>query len=459
MTGHTTRPFWPLALAGLTLEAVLLYWVWLGDLAAAVPLFWLGLLPVGLAYWYAGRWTAAGPGGLGWILGLALVFRCTMLFSPPTLSDDIYRYVWDGRQQLAGINPYRHPPADEAVAGLRDALYPGINNKDIPTIYPPAAQLFFLTAAWIKPSLLTIKAGLVLVDAALILLLAAMLRRGGRDPRRVLYYAWHPLPLVEIAGSGHIDVLGVFFVFAALYALQIKRRAAAALALAGGFLAKLLPLMLLPLFWREFGPHGRWRDWLAWHPRKALLLFPAATALGLAPYIAAGPQLLEGLQTYVLRWRFNDALFSLVYGLLKDPRLTWDDTALQTAKLLCALAVIGVALWALRTRAEPTDWAAAVFGAYLLLTPTLHPWYLLWILPFAVFAPRPAWPVLGFSAFLAYEVLIGYSTHGVWQEKNWVLWAEFVPFYTVLALGAFCRRLNRAPNPEHVDRGGVSFSP
>ena len=453
------KPFWPLALAGAALEAVLLYWVWLGDLAAAVPLFWLGLVPAGLAYWAAGRGLAARPGGLGWILGFALLFRCTMLFSPPTLSDDIYRYVWDGRQQLAGVNPYLHPPEAAEVAGLRDALYAGINNKDIPTIYPPAAQLFFLAAAWVKPSLWTVKAGLVLFDLALVLLLAAMLRRGGRDPRRIVFYAWHPLPLVEIAGSGHIDVLGVFFVLAALYALQAGRRAAAVLALAGGFLAKLLPLMLLPLFWRELGPNARWRDWLAWRPRRALLLFPAAAALGLAPYAAAGPSLFEGLQTYVLRWRFNDALFSLVYGLLKDPRLEWDDGALQAAKLLCALAVIGVALWALSRRPDPTDWAAAVLGAYLLLTPTLHPWYLLWILPFSVFAPRPAWPVLGFSAFLAYEVLIGYSTHGIWQEKTWVLWAEFVPFYTVLALGVYRRRLNRTPRPERTDRAGVSFSP
>ena len=77
----------------------------------------------------------------------------------------------------------------------------------------------------------------------------------------------------------------------------------------------------------------------------------------------------------------------------------------------------------------------------------------------SVFAPRPAWPVLGFSAFLAYEVLIGYSTHGIWQEKTWVLWAEFVPFYTVLALGVYRRRLNRTPRPERTDRAGVSFSP
>jgi alpha-1,6-mannosyltransferase len=446
----------PLVIAGAVVEAVLLYWVSLGELAGAVIYFWAGLVPLGLAYVVAGRWVATRPGGLGWILALAVLFRCTMLFSPPSLSDDIYRYVWDGRQQLAGINPYLHPPESEAVASLRDELYAGINNKDIPTIYPPVAQFFFALLAWGHPALLTVKAGLVLVDMALVLLLTRMLARRGADSRRVILYAWHPLPLVEVAASGHIDVLGVFLALAGLYFLENKRAAAAVLSLAAGFLTKLLPLLFLPVFWRELGPCRSWRQWLSWRPRAVLLLFPLTVIVAFVPFAAAGEKLLSGLQAYVLRWRFNDALFSVLYSLLKDPHLEWDDAALQGAKILCAVAVIAVALWALWRRPDPVDAAFVILATYLLLTPTLHPWYLLWAMPFVALKQRPAWALLGFSVFLAYQVLIGYSTSGIWQEKTWVLWAEFIPFYAVGALGFYRRRFSRTLPPEHPVRAGVS---
>lgn len=430
-------------LAGAALQGALLYIVGLGDLRTQVPLFWLGLAVAfaayGVAWWLLGR----SVGGLRLVLGLAVVFRVTMLFSPPSLSDDIYRYVWDGRQQLAGINPYVHPPEDAAVAHLRDGLYQGINNKHIPTIYPPLAQLFFRAVCYVEADLWAMKLGLTLCDLALVCLLVLIFRRRGDDPRRTLIYAWHPLPLVEVAGSGHLDVLGVLCVFLALYWLEGGRRAGAVVALGLGFLVKLLPVLLLPAFWRALGPTGGLAPWLQWRGRLVLGWFGAVVVVGYLPFADAGGQLFAALQTYVLKWRFNDAFFSVVYGALKEPGGEWDDGALQMAKICCALVLVGAVAWSMGRRPDPYDAAFVALGAYLLVSPTLHPWYLLWVMPFLALRPRLAWMLLSGLVFLAYEVLIIYSKSGVWEEKSWVLWVEFGPFYAVWAWQMWSRWARR----------------
>ena len=147
---------------------------------------------------------------------------------------------------------------------------------------------------------------------------------------------------------------------------------------------------------------------------------------------------------YLAKWRFNDGLFSLLYGALKRPALEWDDRALLVTKVVFAGVLLGVIWW---TASRWTDhWRAAfaTMGAYLLLSPTLHPWYLLWTMPFLALLPRLSWGVLSALVFLAYEVLIEYSKRGIWQEDAWVKWAQFAPFYTLLAFEAWRRRTRSA---------------
>ena len=452
-------------LCGLTMEALFIGLVWLGNLRQQVPLFWSLVFPACGLYLAAVTCRWRRPCGALWpVLGLAVLFRCTMLWSPPTLSDDIFRYVWDGRQQAAGINPYLHPPQAAAVAHLRDDLYLGINNKDIPTIYPPLAQFFFRTVVAINPSLLSMKAAFVLCDLALILLLVQILRQRQLDPGRVLFYAWNPLPIIEIAGSGHIDILGVLCLWTALYALTTGKRLQAVVALAGAFLGKLVPALLLPFFWRQLGPSQGtfYQRWLAVKSRIILLWFPLICIAGFAPFISAGPQIFGGLQTYLLKWRFNDAAFGLFYLLLKTPELTWDENALHGAKTLSSALLLLILLWSL-TRHKDAYYAAFVaLGAYLLLSPTLHPWYLLWVLPFLVLFPRPSWLVFSSLVFLAYQVLIEYSKRGLWQEHAWVLWLEYTPFYLLLALELWLlRACSRAPfwlRPAAIEGDGVALS-
>ena len=426
------RPQALLLLGGAAIEAVWCYLLWLGPLQTQIPRFWLALLPAFVCYAAAAWWVCRRPAGPLWtILGWALLFRLTLLASTP-ISDDIYRYVWDGRVQLAGINPYLYAPEAPQVAHLRDALYAGINHKDVSTIYPPLAQFFFRLVCTLQPSLVAMKSGLVLADLLLVLLLVRILRQRGQDPRRVLLYAWNPLAVIEIAGSGHLDVLAVLLLFSALYWLEAGRRTAAVWAGAGALLAKFLPALALPLFWKPLRGQRRLLWWL-----------PLLIGLGFLPYAGAGMQLFAGLQTYLLKWRFNDAFFSLCYELLKDPALAQDEAALQQAKLVCAALLGLVLLWACWRSADPYQGAFAILGAYVLLTPTLHPWYLIWVLPFFALFPSPAWLFLSASIFLAYDVLSVYSRTGLWEESPWVLWAEYLPFYLLLLCQFLYRSLKK----------------
>src|SRR5690348_11531807 len=168
------------------------------------------------------------------ILGTAMLLRLIALAAPIFLSDDINRYIWDGRVQAAGINPYRYIPTDPHLAPLRDeAIFPNINrNNYAPTIYPPVAQMLFLLANRFGQTALAIKLTFVAIEAIGIGALVYVLPATGRPRGHILFYAWHPLPIWEIAGSGHLDAAVVAFAALALAAAVAGRRAWSGAALA-----------------------------------------------------------------------------------------------------------------------------------------------------------------------------------------------------------------------------------
>ena len=141
------------------------------------------------------------------VLGVAVAMRLLTLAAPPVLSSDVYRYVWDGRVQLPGINPYRYLPVADEPAFLRDdAVYPHINRAAYAhSVYPPAAQVIFALAAMVTPGVVGMKVMIAAFDALAIVALIMLLRVAGRDPAELLIYAWLPLPVWESAGNAHID--------------------------------------------------------------------------------------------------------------------------------------------------------------------------------------------------------------------------------------------------------------
>jgi hypothetical protein len=195
------------------------------------------------------------------VLGIAFLLRLMVVGTPPFLSTDIYRYIWDGWVQAAGINPYRYIPDDPHLAFLRDAaVFPHINRASYaPTIYPPAAQIcFFASSALVKllhlPPVLGMKLVILGFEAAAMGAVIRLLDSAGLPRARVLIYAWNPIPLWEFAGSGHVDAITICAIaFALLAACRVRRGLAGAL-LGAAVLTKFLPIILAPALWR------RW-DW------------------------------------------------------------------------------------------------------------------------------------------------------------------------------------------------------
>ena len=346
------------------------------------------------------------------ILLFALAFRLLLLPAAPALSDDVYRYLWEGYLQAEGINPYEFSPRSPVLQDYRNPVWTSVNNKDISAIYPPFAQmvhaLFYLgfgSVSGFKLAFLGVEVGLV---AAILVLL----KRSGRSTGRVLVYAWNPLVVIEVAWSGHHDVLVVGLLLWALFLLQIQRRVAAMAVLAAAVLSKLYPLILAPAFLRGL-PALYW-GWLAGFLMAML-----------APYLSAGSQLLAGLTLYRHQWRFNGFLHSWLTG--QGLSQMWVEGLLGAVllTLLAACWVRGVC------RLRQLYWLT---GAVLLFSPTLFPWYLVWIVPFLCFFPNPAWLLLSGLSVLSYEVLNSWSVLGIWRSDPFFLKLQYYPFWGMLVL-------------------------
>ncbi|MFC6051019.1 glycosyltransferase 87 family protein, partial [Methylobacterium hispanicum] len=265
----------------------------------------IGVVAVGLAvYLLAVRLVLRErlPRAALWtILGIAVLLRAALLPALPFLSTDIYRYVWDGQVQAAGINPYRYIPADPALERLRDpAVYPLINRKDYArTIYPPAAQLVFAAVGQVSHSVTGMKLAMLGFEALGMLAMLAVLRGAGLPSARILIYAWNPLALWSFARDGHVDAVAIGLLGIALLARTRRRYGLAGALLGAATLVKVLPVAVAPAFVRG----GR-----LWRP---MLAGVAVIAVLYLPYLAAGPNVFgfaggygaeEGYDTGVGYW-------------------------------------------------------------------------------------------------------------------------------------------------------------
>ena len=338
------------------------------------------------------RWAIA------WVLGIAVVARLALVATPPFMSSDVFRYVWDGRVQAAGINPYAHVPNDPALAGLRDGkVYPNINRLDYArTIYPPAAQSVFRAAQALGDSVTATKAALLLLEAAGMCAMWRLLVIAGLPPARLLIYAWNPLAIWSVAADGHIDGAAIGLLGLALLAAVGGWRALSGVLLAAAILTKFLPLAVAPALWR------RW-DWRM--PVACLLAIAAMYACYAGFGWGVGWRVLGFLPTYTTEEGLAQgsgfwALGTLGHAVALPP---WAGRAYVAA---CALALVGLAAWmAFRQRqAEGTRADAvrlcgntALLAAGAVCAMSAHyPWYYAWLaLPCCV---RPYRSVLYLSA-------------------------------------------------------------
>ena len=378
------------------------------------------------------------------ILTVAAAMRLTLLFAPPYLSTDIYRYVWDGQVLAAGINPYRYIPTDPHLESLRDAeIFPNINrNNYAPTIYPPAAQAIFFAATRLGESVTVMKAAMLLFEVAALGLMLRMLIDGGQPPVRILVYAWHPLPVWEFAGSGHIDAALLFFVVLALWGRRRFPEWATGLALAGAVLTKLYPVVLFPAMWR------RW-NW------RMLLAFCLAIVLAYLPFLGVGWGVLGFLPGHMAEEGFSGGgagfyLWSMAKSLLPlvgAPALVYIAGA---ALLLLSLGLF-VAFRLSDTSGELPG-AALLAGAFVLLMSPHYPWYFAWLTVFACLTPCASLLWLTLASFLLYLVPVG--TQLVADRHRLIVESIiYVPFMVMAAIELW-RQYRREPlrHAEHAPR-------
>jgi alpha-1,6-mannosyltransferase len=336
-------------------------------------------------------------------LVLAALWHLPFLLQSPGSDDDVHRYVWDGRVQRLGYNPYIVVPSDPALDRLHTSETRTLNNPDVPSPYPAGAQLFFRAVTAIHESVFTMKVAFVLCDLAIVLVLLDILRCSGQGAHWVLAYAWNPLLATEVAGSGHIDIVGVLLLLVSVAALVRRWRAVAALAFGLAVSVKLLPIVLLPLYWRRV----RMRD-------AAL----AAVVVGLlyVPFLNRGRIPIGSLGTYVQRFRFNDSVFAAL------ERVAAPQLVVGFAMLVGFLT----AIWLRRkSAAGSSDAFAWPMAALLLCAPVVYPWYLLWLLPFvrsASTVPIMIWTVSIIPTYYVWHLrALGHP----WVVPGWIMLVEY----------------------------------
>ncbi len=338
---------------------------------------------------------APRPGALAIVVGVALVLRLVLLAEPPLHSTDAYRYVWDGRVQAAGINPYRFVPADPALEPLRDeAVYPRINRADYAvTIYPPVAQMAFLLFHMVGDSLIALKLGLLALEALAMWALVRLLVAVGRPPEQLLLYAWHPLPIWEIAGDAHLDGGMMALLVFALWAARSRGPFTTGALLAGSVLFKPLTVAALPAFWRPW-------EW------RAPLAFVLVVVLAYLPYLGVGSGVLGFLGTYAAEEGISNgggffllALLGRLFGSLPP----YANPAYLAAS---GLVLGGLALAVVRDpRSDPATMARHaqwLLLAFLLLLSPNYPWYFLVLVPLGCLSFWPPAMALTLTAPVLY---------------------------------------------------------
>lgn len=374
------------------------------------------------------------------ILAFAVVFRLVLVPSPPLLETDPNRYLWDGATLSHGVDPYRHSPlevlqyrlgifrpddprddrelallaklsTEPALAGA----FHGINHPVVPTLYPPMAQVLFALASRAAPgNVRVLKLLLIGFDLGVLWLMLELLARTGRPRTWALLYGWCPLVLKEYACSGHYDPMATFFLMACVLA-SFQGRPGFAGVLGGlAVSSKLFPLVILFLLMRRLG-------------RRGLVAAGATTFLLHLPVLAGGMRDLDGLLTYSTAWTGNASLFALLQAILEG----------RAARILvCLAAVAGTCLILPMedlTEAGTLRKVLTGLGLVFILSPVQNPWYLGWVLPWAILERRISWVVLALTS----NVYYAYFTAGTYVVAGMDLrWLEYLPFYGLLLMEA-----------------------
>jgi alpha-1,6-mannosyltransferase len=366
------------------------------------------------------------------ILLVGVAMRLLLLPGTP-VSNDLFRYIWDGRVQAAGINPYLHVPSDAALSPLRDsAIYPYINRADYaPTIYPPTSQIVFYLVTRISETPFAMKTAMLAFEGLAVWTMLQLLAVRGLPRSRILLYAWHPLPLWEFARSGHLDIVAIAFMLLAFLAVERRSPILAGIALGAGVLVKYFPVVTGPALYK------RW-DW------RLPVAFLITIGVLYLPYIGVGAKVFGFLGSYLNEEGLDQGtgifLWQLVMAVVPLPQQAFAVYPAVAAAVMVALAVFVV----MRSRKADADLAGAMLlaVAFTLLVSPHYAWYFAWLVPFLCF-----YPVVG---VIYLTCASSYLYFAQWPPTL----AEGIPIYIpciLILVTEFALRYRRKAEETHAD--------
>jgi len=434
---------WLLAILGFLLIAIYVGALELGDLRKHTVefewLFFLAFALYGVACFVSLQSEGADRRTQFGILAMAALMQGVLIFSRPTLTDDMYRYVWDGRVQAHGISPYRYPPNAPELLSLRDKdIYPSINRKPVVTVYPPAAEAayFLLWRIW-PDNVHWFQAAMAAGGLLAGILLMGLLRDLGYSPARALIFLWSPLLVFETAHAAHVDGLVLPFLVGAWWARVRNKDALTGFLLGVAAAMKFYPALLLPFLWRPQHPKGRW---------TMPLTFAIAIGLFYAPYVLTSETSVLGYLPHYFRETFNiSPLVSMLNQVL-------DAIHLNIPYRLIGLSMGGILIAAILCVLHPASDAETALrrciwpiGIVTLFSQDLFAWYMLWLLPLTAIFLQPSnikWKMLTLpkmDAWMGWWLFCGlvglsYTFFIQWKPVPSAIQVEFIPLYLILVI-------------------------
>lgn len=341
-----------------------------------------------------------------------LIFRATLLPSQVTTSDDVYRYIWEGKVLYNGYNPYEHPPGDPALNSLHSTELPAkVAFHTFAAIYPPLSQVLFVANYVISgENEFGLKLIFLICELITMIFIALILKERKKEFSYIIYYAWLPLPVMEFFVNAHVDPVGIMFFVIFLYFVLKDNMPLSAVAFAFSFLSKLYPVFLLPLLLKKFGF------------RKSIIFGLISGSIILAAFIPFLPKdrfVAESLLKYLTHWQFNSSFYYIFLNILHNG---------YQAKIICnILLVITIGSISVFYK-DFLKAVCCVLIAVIAFSATIYPWYLGWL--------AAVNPVFGFSSLLYFFFTINLSNLTPlsvgWKEYWWVLLIEYIPFYILV---------------------------
>jgi len=373
------------------------------------------------------------------ILAMAVLMQGVLIFSRPTLTDDMYRYVWDGRVQAHGISPYRYPPNAPELLSLRDKeVYPSINRKPVVTVYPPAAEAAYLLLWRIWPdNIHWFQAAMAAGGLLAGILLMGLLRDLGYSPARALIFLWSPLLVFETAHAAHVDGLVLPLLVGAWWARVREKDALTGFLLGIATAMKFYPVLLLPFLWHPRQLKGRW---------MMPLTFAIAVGMFYMPYVFTTETSVFGYLPHYFKETFNiSPLVSMLNHFL-------DGIHLNIPYRLVALSIgiiLVVVIWCIFHPAPDAETALRrcvwPIGIVTLFSQDLFAWYMLWLLPLTAIFLQPSnikWKMFTLPKMDAWGgwwlfcglVGLSYTFFIKWKPVPSAIQVEFMPLYLILVV-------------------------